>query len=91
MEAAKLDVFHAIRLLDRAIMNGKALPQETRDDLLSARTQLSKKFGPFEDDSKRFSDAEIASMVARLAGPGTHQPAPKQPPEPHPQIQPQVA
>lgn len=87
MQAARMDVFHAVRLLDRALTGGEGLPKEARDDLLKARVDLSKRFGPFEDNSKRFSDAEMASMVARLKGagsPGQKPPQQQQTPGPQP-------
>jgi hypothetical protein len=84
MQSAKLDVYHAVRLLDRALVGSDGLPKEARDDILKARVELSKRFGPFEDDSSRFSDAEVASMVARLKGAGSPGQKPPQPSAPPP-------
>lgn len=68
-EEAKLSVYHCTRLIDRAVAKfGRK--NEYTDTLIRARAILTSKFGEFEDDSQRFSDAEIKAMLMRLAGPG---------------------
>lgn len=89
MQSARIDVYHAVRLLDRALITGDGLPKEAKDDILHARVGLSKRFGPFEDNSSRFSDAEVASMVARLKGAGS--PGAKPPQQQQQQPQPGAA
>lgn len=76
-EEAKLSAYHCVRLLDRAVAKfGRK--NEYTSALMHARAILTSKFGEFEDDSQRFSDAEIKGMLMRLAGPG-------QPPKGQPQ------
>jgi hypothetical protein len=81
VEAAKLDVYHAMKLLDRAISKfGKG---EDSDVALRARATLTRKFGKDEDTSEEFSPAELKRMLATLAGPGaTGGGAQKPPPGP---------
>jgi len=67
-EAAKLDVYHAVKLLDRAI--GKFGKSEDGDAALRARSMLTRRFGDSEDTSQEFSPAEIKRMLASLIGPG---------------------
>jgi hypothetical protein len=74
--SAKLDAFHAMKLLDRAI--GKMGPKsEEGKALLAARAKLTKQFGDREEENSEFSLAEMKRMLATLAGPGE---APKPPP-----------
>jgi hypothetical protein len=87
MESAKVDVYHAVQLLDRALMHGDGLPAAARKALLDARVALMKPFGPFEaSQQSKFSNADVASMVARLKGPGSPG-APKPPPQGAPPAQ----
>jgi hypothetical protein len=89
IEAAKLDVFHAVKLLDRAL--SKFGNNEDGTVALKARAMLTKRFGQFEDESEEFSPAEMKRMLASLAGPGATGPPPQQgggappPPGPPPQ------
>lgn len=72
IEAAKLDVFHATKLLDRAVQKfGKG---EDGDVALKARAMLTRRFGDHEDLSEEFSPAELKRMLATLAGPGASGP-----------------
>lgn len=74
--SARLDAFHAMKLMDRAI--AKMGPEsEEGKALLAARAALTKKFGEHEEESSEFSLAEMKRMLATLAGPGE---APKPPP-----------
>jgi hypothetical protein len=85
VEAAKLDAYHAVRLIDRAIGRfGKKTEQA--DALLKARGVLTSCFGDYEESSERFSPAEIKRMVAQLIGAGEPQ-QPKQGASAQPQQQ----
>jgi len=68
IEAAKLDVYHAVKLLDRAC--SKFGKNEDADVVLRARATLTKRFGDHEDESEEFSPGEMKRMLASLAGPG---------------------
>lgn len=80
IESAKLDVYHAVKLLDRAVSKlGKG---DDGDAALKARAMLTRHFGDHEDISEEFSPAELQRMLAALAGPGAAGPgAPKPPPQ----------
>lgn len=69
IEEAKLSAYHACRLIDRAIAKFGRKSEYT-DTLMQARAVLTAKFGEFEEDSQKYSDAEIKGMLMRLAGPG---------------------
>ncbi len=79
--AAKLDAYHAVRLLDRAIAK-LGQKSEHADALLRARATLTSQFGEIEEDSERFSPAEIKRMLSSLVGAGDpgQQPQPAKPP-----------
>jgi hypothetical protein len=68
IEAAKLDVYHATKLLDRA--RAKFGESEDGKVTLKARAMLTRQFGEHEDTSEEFSPAELKRMLASLAGPG---------------------
>ena len=86
IEAAKLDAYHAVRLIDRAIGRfGKK--SEHADALLKARATLTSCFGDCEEDSERFSPAEIKRMVAQLLGAGEPPQQQQQPQGQRPQQQ----
>jgi hypothetical protein len=74
--SAKLDAFHAMKLLDRAIAKMGSKSDEGKA-MLAARAKLTKQFGEHEEESSEFSLAEIKRMLATLEGPGE---APKPPP-----------
>jgi hypothetical protein len=86
IEEAKLSAYHACRLIDRAIAKFGRKSEYT-DTLMRARAVLTSKFGEFEEDSQKYSDAEIKGMLMRLAGPG--QPPKQQQPGGGGQQQPQ--
>jgi hypothetical protein len=75
IESAKLDAYHAMRMLDRLISK-MGRKNEYSEAALRARSILAGQFGEHEEDSQKFSDAEIKRMVLTLAGPG--QQVPKQ-------------
>lgn len=75
--SAKLDAFHAMKLLDRAIAKMGPKSEEGKA-MLTARATLTKKFGEHEEESAEFSPAELKRMLATLVGPGE---APKPPPQ----------
>ncbi|SRR5258708_6973627 len=77
IEAAKLDAYHVCRLIDRAVAKIGRKSKFT-DALLRARATITGEFGEFEEDSQKFSDAELKRMLLTLAGPG--QPAQQQAP-----------
>jgi hypothetical protein len=78
IEAAKLDVYHAVKLLDRAVAKfGEG--SEDGEVALKARATLTRKFGEHEDVSEEFSPAELKRMLATLAGPGATGPGAPQP------------
>lgn len=80
IEAAKLDVFHAVKLLDRA--RSKFGNNEDGEAVLKARASLTRRFGDHEDVSEEFSPGELKRMLASLAGPGASGPgAPPPPPQ----------
>jgi len=79
-EAAKLDVYHATKLLMRAC--GKFGPSEDGDYVLKTMASLIKHFGDHEDVSEEFSPAELKRMLATLAGPGAAGPGAPQTPSP---------
>jgi hypothetical protein len=81
--SAKLDAYHAIKLLDRAMQKFAENTKE-RDALLAARAKLTEQFGDEEEETAEFSRAEIKRMIAELVGPG-------EPPKPQGQQQPQGA
>lgn len=68
IEAAKLDIYHAVKLLDRALQKFGNNPDG--EAALKARAMLTSKFGDHEDISEEFSPAELKRMLASLAGPG---------------------
>jgi hypothetical protein len=79
IESAKLDAYHAMRLIDRAVAKiGRK--SEVADGLMRARAAITRVIGKHEEDSERFSDAEIKRMVLTLAGPSSPQ-APMTPPQ----------
>lgn len=82
--SARLDAFHAMKLMDRAIAKMGPKSDEGKA-LLAARATLTKKFGEHEEESAEFSLAEIKRMLATLEGPGE---APKPPPQPQQQQSP---
>lgn len=69
IESAKLDAYHCCRLIDRAIAK-LGRKSEYSSALMRARTILTAQFGEHEEDSAKYSDAEIKRMVLTLAGPG---------------------
>jgi hypothetical protein len=69
IEAAKLDVYHAVKLLDRAVARLGTKSDEGAA-ALKARAALTRTFGEHEDTSEEFSPSEIKRMLASLAGPG---------------------
>lgn len=77
-EEAKMSAYHCCRLIDRAIAKFGRKSEYT-DALLRARVALTSKFGEFEEDSQKFSDAEIKGYLMRIAGPG-QPPKQQQPP-----------
>jgi hypothetical protein len=78
IESAKLDAYHAMRLIDRAVAKiGRK--SDVADGLMRARAVLTGVVGEHEEDSEKFSDAEIKRMVLTLAGPSSPQ-APMTPP-----------
>lgn len=79
IEAGKLDVFHAVKLLDRACQ--KFGNSEHGTKALKARAMLTKSFGEFEDESEEFSPGELKRMLASLAGPGATGPGAPPPPQ----------
>ena len=81
VEAAKLDIYHVVKLLDRALGKFPAQSEEAKV-ALRARVTLTRKFGEFEDTSEEFSPAELKRMLASLAGPGAAGPGAPQPPQP---------
>jgi hypothetical protein len=80
IEAAKLDVYHAVKLLDRACQ--KFGNSEDGQKALKARALLTKAFGEHEDESEEFSPGELKRMLAALAGPGAAGPGAPPPPQP---------
>lgn len=82
--AAKLDAFHATKLLDRAIARVGSKSDDGKA-LLAARAKLTERFGEHEEETAEFSMAEIKRMVATLVGPGE---PPKQQGQPPPQTPP---
>lgn len=80
IEAAKLDVYHAVKLLDRAV--SKFGNNEDGEVVLKARASLTKRFGDHEDESEEFSPGELKRMLASLAGPGASGPGAPPPPQP---------
>jgi hypothetical protein len=80
--AAKLDVHHATKLLDRAIAKVGSKSDDGRA-MLAARAKLTAHFGEHEEETAEFSMAEIKRMVATLVGPG-------EPPKPQGQPQQQT-
>lgn len=79
IESAKLDAYHAMKLLDRAIAKiGR--DSDVASTMLRARAVLTKLVGEHEEESERFSDAEIKRMLLTLAGPSSPQ-APMTPPQ----------
>jgi hypothetical protein len=67
-EAAKLDIYHAMKLIDRAI--GRFGQSDDGEYALKVRAMLTQHFGEHEDTSEEFSPAELKRMLASLAGPG---------------------
>ena len=80
IQSARLDVYSAMKLLDRAV--GKFGPKsEDGEAALKATAALRRSFSEYEDTSEEFSPSEIKRMLASLAGPGAAGPgAPAQPP-----------
>lgn len=74
--AAKLDAYHAMKLLDRAIAKVSA-KSEAGKALLAARAKLTSEFGEHEEETAEFSRAELERMLATLVGPGEAPQAPK--------------
>jgi len=76
--SAKLDAFHAMKLIDRALQKfGNDTKTKQGKALLAARAKLTEEFGQHEEESAEFSLAELKRMIATLEGPGE---APKPPP-----------
>jgi hypothetical protein len=85
--AAKLDAYHAQKLLDRAIAKVGSKSDEGKA-MLKARAALTAHFGEHEEETAEFSQAELKRMLATLIGPG-EAPKPQQPPQtPPPGAQP---
>lgn len=82
IEAAKLDVYHAVKLLDRAC--SKFGNNEDAFVVLKARAALTRRFGDHEDESAEFSPGEMKRMLASLAGPGAAGPGAPPPSQPAP-------
>jgi hypothetical protein len=77
IESAKLDMYLAMRLLDRSV--GKiGRKSEEADVAMRARAILTKIVGRHEEESEKFSDADIKRMILTLAGPSAPQ-APQSP------------
>jgi hypothetical protein len=73
--AARLDAYHAQKMLERAIARvGEKTPEGKA--MLAAITKLVEQFGEREEETAEFSDAELKRMLATLMGPGE---APKPP------------
>src|ERR1700691_3340178 len=64
IEAAKLDVYHAVKLLERA--RSKFGNNEDGEAVLKARSSLTRRFGDHEDQSEEFSPGELKRMLASL-------------------------
>ena len=69
IEAGKLDVYHARKLLERAISK-MGINSDEGKKALESLAKLTKDFGDHEDTSEEFSPAELKRMLASLAGPG---------------------
>lgn len=74
--SAKLDAYHAMKLLDRAIARVGPKSDEGKA-MMEARIRLTKQFGEHEEETAEFSQAELKRMVMELAGPG-QMPKPQQ-------------
>jgi hypothetical protein len=84
IEAGKLDVYHARKLLERAVSKFGVNSPEGEKALRSLGS-LTKDFGDHEDTDEQFSPAELKRMLASLAGPGaTGGPPPQQAQPPPP-------
>jgi hypothetical protein len=79
LASAKLDAFHAMKLLDRGIEKFGVQSKQGKV-MLSARAKLTEEFGEHEEEVQEFSLAELKRMLATLQGPG-------EPPKPQPQGQ----
>lgn len=83
LEAAKMDVYFAVKLLDRAVSKfGKS---EDGDFALRARAMLTKRFGEHEETSEEFAPSEMKRMLATIAGPGASGPSAPTSPQSAPQ------
>lgn len=72
IESARLDLYLAMRLMDRAV--GKiGHKNDVADTAMRARAILTKVVGPHEEDSEKFSDADMKRMLLTLAGPSSPQ------------------
>ena len=69
LASAKLDAYHAMKLLDRAIAKFGTKSAEGKN-MLAARAKLTEQFGEHEEETAEFSMAELKRMVASLVGPG---------------------
>jgi hypothetical protein len=77
IESARLDWYLAMRLLDRGV--GKiGRKSDEADVAMRARAILTKVVGRHEEESEKFSDADIKRMLLTLAGPSAPQ-APQSP------------
>ncbi len=85
--SAKLDAYHAMKLLDRAIAKVGSKSDEGKA-MLAARAKLTSHFGEHEEETAEFSMAEMKRMLATLVGPGEAPKPPQQPQTPPPGGQP---
>lgn len=76
--SAKLDAYHAAKLLERAIERVGEQSDEGRA-MMKARVVLAEHFGLEEEEIADFSQAELKRMLATLVGPG-EAPKPQTPP-----------